>query len=99
MPVAYLVGCVLLRLLCLCPPLQDSPLERLQTDSPQMSEITLSWDFPGGPVVKTLPSSEEDVGSIPDWGTHALQPKKSKHKQQKQYCNKFNKDCENGPYF
>ena len=78
MSVAHLVGCVLLRLLCLCPPLQDSPLERLQTDSPQMSEITLSWDFPGGPVVKTLPSSEEDVGSIPGGGDSCLVAKKIK---------------------
>ena len=23
------------------------------------------WDFPGGPVVKTLPSNAEDLGSIP----------------------------------
>ena len=50
------------------PPLQDSPLERLQADSPQLSEIALSWDFPGSPVVKTSSSNEEDVGSIPGWG-------------------------------
>ena len=25
-------------------------------------------DFPGGPVVKSLPSSAGDPGSIPDWG-------------------------------
>ena len=54
-------------------------------------------------MVKTLPSSAEGVGSIPGWTakiTHALQPKKKKTKQnmkQKQYCNKFNKDFENGP--
>ena len=28
-----------------------------------------SWDFPGGPVVKNLPSSAGDVGSIPGQGT------------------------------
>ena len=28
-----------------------------------------SWDFPGGPVVKNLPSSSEDVSLIPGWGT------------------------------
>ena len=26
-------------------------------------------DFPGGPVVKTLPSNAGDTGSIPSWGT------------------------------
>ena len=26
-------------------------------------------DFPGGPVVKTLPSNVEGAGLIPDWGT------------------------------
>ena len=30
---------------------------------------------------------------------HAPRPaKKTEHKQQKQYCNKFNKDFKNGPY-
>ena len=27
------------------------------------------WDFPGGPVVKNLPSNAGDVGSIPGQGT------------------------------
>ena len=33
-----------------------------------------SWDFPGHPVVRNLPSSAGDVGSIPGWGIslHAL---------------------------
>ena len=51
-------------------------------------------DFPGGPVVKTSPSSEGGVGSIPGQGakmSHASQPKNQNIKQ-KQYCNKFNKD-------
>ena len=42
-----------------------------------------NWDFPGGPVVKTLPSSAGGVGLIPGRGTkiaHALWPKKPKHK-------------------
>ena len=26
-------------------------------------------DFPGGPVVKNLPSNAGDMGSIPVWGT------------------------------
>ena len=29
----------------------------------------LSGNFPGGPMVKNPPSSAEDSGSIPDWGT------------------------------
>ena len=49
------------------------------------------WDFPGGPVVKTSPSSAEDVGLIPGQGAkilHTLRPKNQSIKQ-KQYYNKF----------
>ena len=56
-------------------------------------------DFPGGPVVKTLPPNAGDAGSIPGWEAkvpHASGPK-SKTKQN-QYCNKFNKDFKNGPH-
>ena len=31
--------------------------------------LCLSWDFPGGPVVKNSPSSAGDAGSIPGRGT------------------------------
>ena len=31
--------------------------------------IKESWDFPGSPVVKTLPSNAKDAGSIPGQGT------------------------------
>ena len=31
--------------------------------------IVLSWDFPGGPLLKTLPSSVEGVGSLPGQGS------------------------------
>ena len=54
-------------------------------------------DFPGSPVVKTLPSNAGGVGSIPGWGAkmpHSSWPKKKK----KYYCNKFNKDFKNGPH-
>ena len=47
--------------------------------------------FPGGPVVKTSPSSAVDMGSIPGQGAkipHASQPK-NQNVEQKQYCNKF----------
>ena len=57
-------------------------------------------NFPGSPVVKTLPSDAGGVGSISGRGAkipHALWPKNLKVKQ-KQYCNKFNKDFKNGPH-
>ena len=57
-------------------------------------------DFPGGPVVKTLPSIAGSAGSIPGQEAkipHALWPKNQNIKQ-KQYCNKFNKDFKNGPH-
>ena len=57
-------------------------------------------DFSGNPVVKTSPSNEGDAGLISDWGAkilHALWPK-SQSIQQKQYCNKFNKDLKNSPW-
>ena len=57
-------------------------------------------DFPGGPVVKTLPSNAGDVGWIPGPGgkiPHGSGPKNQNIKQ-KQYCNKFNKDFKNGPH-
>ena len=40
-------------------------------------------DFPGSPVVKTLPSNAGGAGSIPGWGAnipHASPPKKNKTK-------------------
>ena len=55
-------------------------------------------NFPGSPVVKTLPSNAGDAGSISGQGAkipHASQPKHQNIKQ-KQYCNKFNKDFKSG---
>ena len=49
-------------------------------------------------MVKTLPSSAEDVGLIPGQGAktpHASQKKKNQNVKQKHYCNKFNN---NGPH-
>ena len=57
-------------------------------------------DFPGGPVVKTSPSSAGGAGLIPGPGAkipHASRPKNQNIKQ-KQYCNKFNKAFKNGPH-
>ena len=63
-------------------------------------KIEASGDFPGGPVVKTLPSYAGGMGSIPCQGAKILYgswPKIQKVKQ-KQYCNKLNEDFENGPH-
>ena len=57
-------------------------------------------DFPGGPVVKTLPSNAGGAGLIPGQGAkipHALWPKHQNIKQ-KQCCNKFNRNFKNGPH-
>ena len=68
-------------------------------DTPSQSPPT--GDFPGGPVVKTLPSNAGGVGSIPGWGARIPQASRPKSKsiKQKQYCNKFNKDFKNGPHW
>ena len=58
-------------------------------------------DFPGGPVGKTLPSSVGGMGSILGWGAkipHTPLPNRSKYKQQKQHCKKFNKGFKDGPH-
>ena len=57
-------------------------------------------DFPCGPVVKTLPSSARDVGSVPGQEAkipHDLWPK-NQNIWQRQYCNEFNKNFKNGPH-
>ena len=56
-------------------------------------QISRHWDFPGGLVVKTLPSNAGDMDLIPGRGAkipHASGPKNQNIKQN-QYCNKFNK--------
>ena len=57
-------------------------------------KIHYRGDFPGSPVVKTLPSKARGAGSIPRQGAkipHASRPKKQNIKQ-KQDRSKFNKD-------
>ena len=64
-----------------------------------LCEDYLSRDFPGSPVVKTLPSSAEGMGLISGRGARiprASWPKNQNIKQ-KQYCNKLNKDFRKGP--
>ena len=58
-----------------------------------------SGDFLGSPAVKTSPSNAGGAGSISGRGakiTHA-RGQKNKNIEQKQYCNKFNKDFKNCP--
>ena len=68
---------------------------------------SVAWDFPGGPMVKTLPSSGEGVGLICSWGlrSHVLRgqkPPKHKNKNQgktkksqEQHCDKLDEDFRN----
>ena len=59
-----------------------------------------SWDFPGGPVVKTLSSSARAGGSQPvvqQLGSHVPGGQKKQNVKQKRYCNRFSKDFKNGP--
>ena len=68
---------------------------------PEKKEKGVGSGFPGGPVVKILPSSAEGAGSIPGQGAkiaHASGPKNQNIKQ-KQYCNKFNKDLKENSNF
>ena len=57
-------------------------------------------DFPGGPVVKTSPSSAGGAGSTPgrELRSHVPRGQKNHNIKRKQYCNKFNKDFKNGPH-
>ena len=58
------------------------------------------WDFPGGPVVGTLPSRAAGVGSIPGRGPKIplASGAKNQNMRQKQFCNKFTKDFKNGAH-
>ena len=63
-------------------------------------KIEIYWDFPGSPVVGTLPSIAGGTSPIPGWTAripHASWPK-NQNIEQKQYCNKFNKDLKNGSH-
>ena len=53
-----------------------------------------SRDFLGGPVVKTLPSNVRVVGLTPSQEAKITPNSQWKNQdiEQKQYCNKFNKD-------
>ena len=56
-------------------------LNTMATDEPCVTAV--SWDFPGGPRVETLPSSTGHECSIPSQRAklpHASMAKKQKHK-------------------
>ena len=56
-----------------------------------------TWHFPGGPVIKTLPSIAGGTGSIPSPGAKTPIPpgRKEQNIKQKPHWNKFNKDFKN----
>ena len=47
----------------------------MRLDELQGSREAFEGYFPGGTVVKTLPSNAGDMGSIPGWGTKLACPK------------------------
>ena len=57
-------------------------------------------DFPGNPVVKTLLSNAgAQIRSLAGkLRSHMPRGLKKQNIKQKQYCNKFNKDFEDGPH-
>ena len=68
---------------------------------PDVHNSFVSWVLPGGSMMRTSPSNAGGTGSIPAQGakiSEASWPPKQKHKQQKQCCNRFNKDFKKGPH-
>ena len=47
----------------------DTNEHTYKTEIDSQTQKTNSWGFPGGPVVKNLPSDAGDRGSIPGQGT------------------------------
>ena len=61
----------------------------------------IAGDLPGGPMLKTSPSTAGSVASIRGQGAEiptCLKAKTPEHKHLKQYCNRFNKDFKSGPH-
>ena len=58
----------------------------VQKSISQLLKEVLFWDFPGGAVVKNLPSNAGDADSIPDQGTrsHMHATTKSSHATDKE---------------
>ena len=51
-------------------------------------------DFPGSPVIGASPSNVGSARSIPGRGAGIPHASRPKGREQRQYCNKFNKDFE-----
>ena len=49
------------------------------------------WDFPGGPVLKSLPCPAGDMGSIPGWGTKIPHGMEQLSTMMKTWCSQINK--------
>ena len=56
----------------------------------------LSWDFPGGPVVKTSPSKAGGMGLIPGQGANIAHARTQT--TEAILCNKFSKHFTDGPH-
>ena len=57
----------------------STPEDLTSYRSKMFKKKKITGDFPGGPVVKTLPCNEGSAGSIPGQGAklpHSSQPKK-----------------------
>lgn len=54
--------------------------------------------LPNGPAARTSPSNAGVGGRPPAGELRPHMPQNQTIKQKKQYCNKFNKDCRNGPH-
>ena len=77
-------------------PMDRSSKMKINKETQALNETLkkMDWDFPGGPVVKTLPSNAGGMGPIPGWGTkipHAVgcgqKLKKKKKKKEKDGLN------------
>ena len=60
----------------------------------------INRDFPGGPVLTTLPSSAGVLfqSLVRKIRSHMLCSQKNQNIKLKQDCNQFNQDFKNGPY-
>ena len=86
----------------ICGVAESDMTERLSmcADSTLQPLRLMFWNFPEGSVVKASLSNAEAMGFIPGQGTKILCALQAKIQniEQKQYCNKLNKDFKNGPH-
>ena len=58
-----------------------------------------SWDFPGSPVIEfAFQCRGYRFNPVSELGSHMTRGQKTQIIKQKHYCNKLNKDFENGPH-